>query len=68
MITVVANGRPVQLPEGSTVTALLEALGVPAKAVAAMEHNGEAVVRSEHAARPLSDGDRVELVRAVAGG
>jgi len=68
MITVVANGRPVELPDGSTLTSLLDALGVAAKAVAAMEHNGEPVARAEHAARPLSDGDRVELVRAVAGG
>lgn len=68
MITVVANGRPVELPDGSTLTSLLDVLGVPAKAVAAMEHNGEPVARAEHAARPLSDGDRVELVRAVAGG
>jgi sulfur carrier protein len=68
MITVVANGRPVELPDGSTLTGLLDALGVPAKAVAAMEHNGEPVPRSDHAARSLTDGDRVELVRAVAGG
>ena len=67
-MTVVANGRPVELPEGATLAALLDALGVPAKAVAAVEHNGEPVPRSDHAARPLSDGDRVELVRAVAGG
>jgi sulfur carrier protein len=68
MITVVANGRPVDLPDGSTLTSLLDALGVPAKAVAAMEHNGEPVARSEQPSRPLSNGDRVELVRAVAGG
>ena len=67
-MTVVANGRRVELPEGATLAALLDALGVPARAVAAMEHNGEPVPRSETAARPLSDGDRVELVRAVAGG
>ena len=68
MITVVANGRPVDLPDGSTLTGLLDALGVPARAVAAMEHNGEPVPRSDQESRPLSDGDRVELVRAVAGG
>lgn len=67
MITVVANGRPVELPEGSTLTSLLDTLGVPVRAVAAMEHNGEPVPRSDHD-RSLSDGDRVELVRAVAGG
>ncbi len=68
MITVLANGRPVELPAGSTLTALLETLAIPAKAVAAMEHNGEPVPRADHDRRPLSDGDRVELVRAVAGG
>ena len=68
MITVVANGRPVELPEGSTLTGLLATLGIPVKAVAAMEHNGEPVSRSDHDGRSLSDGDRVELVRAVAGG
>ena len=68
MITVVANGRPVELPDGSTLLALLATLGVPAKAVAAMEHNGEPVARSDQASRPLADGDRIELVRAVAGG
>lgn len=68
MITVVANGRPVELPEGSTLTGLLATLGIPVKAVAAMEHNGEPVDRSDQETRSLSDGDRVELVRAVAGG
>ena len=68
MITVTANGRPVDLPDGATLAALLATLGVPAKAVAAMEHNGEPVPRSDHDTRPLADGDRVELVRAVAGG
>ena len=68
MITVVANGRPVDLPDGATLAVLLGALGVPARAVAAMEHNGEAVGRADHGTRPLADGDRVELVRAVAGG
>ena len=68
MITVVANGRPVDLPEGSTLSGLLDALGIPAKAVAAMEHNGEPVSRADQGARSLADGDRIELVRAVAGG
>jgi sulfur carrier protein len=67
VISVVANGRPVELPDGSTLVGLLEALGL-AGAVAAVEHNGEPVPRSAHATRGLADGDRVELVRAVAGG
>ena len=68
MITVVANGRPVELPDGCTLDALLDALGIPAKAVAAMEHNGEPIPRADQTARSLRDGDRIELVRAVAGG
>ena len=68
MITVVANGRPVELPDSATLTVLLDALGVAVKSVAAMEHNGEPVARADHAACHLADGDRVELVRAVAGG
>jgi sulfur carrier protein len=68
VITVVANGRPVELPDGATLVALLDALRIPARSVAAMEHNGEAVPRPAIGVRPLADGDRVELVRAVAGG
>lgn len=67
MITVQANGRPVELPDGATVATLLDALGL-AGAVAAVERNGEPVSRAEHDSAALADGDRVELVRAVAGG
>jgi sulfur carrier protein len=68
MITVLANGRSVDLPDGSTLASLLDALGIHARAVAAMEHNGEPVPRADQAIRSLADGDRIELVRAVAGG
>jgi sulfur carrier protein len=67
VITVWANGRPVELPDGSTVTALIEALGL-ARQVAAVERNGEPVPRSAQPATALAEGDRIELVRAVAGG
>jgi sulfur carrier protein len=67
MITVRANGQPVELPDGATVASLVEALGL-ARQVAAVEHNGEPVARSAQEATALADGDRVELVRAVAGG
>jgi thiamine biosynthesis protein ThiS len=33
-----------------------------------VEHNGEAVAPSEFAERPLRAGDRLEIVRIVAGG
>ena len=64
---VVANGEDVELPPGAGLLDLFEALGVGAKWVVA-EVNGEAVARSGMALVRLHDGDRVELVRAVAGG
>lgn len=64
---VVANGEGIDLPAGAGLLDLFEVLGVGAKWVVA-EVNGEAVPRPSMAEVRLSDGDRVELVRAVAGG
>ena len=64
---VVANGDPVELADGSTVDDLLVALGLGAKWVV-VERNREPVPRADLATTVLADGDRIELVRAVAGG
>ena len=64
---VVANGEPVELAEGSTVEDLLGALGLGGRWVL-VERNGEPVARAALGSTVLSEGDRVELVRAVAGG
>jgi len=66
-VTVTANGDPVELGEGATVTELLDGLGLGGKWVL-VERNGEPVARGELATTVLVDGDRIELVRAVAGG
>jgi sulfur carrier protein len=66
-LRVVANGDDVDLPEGAGLLELFDTLGVGAKWVVA-EVNGEAVPRRDMAGVLLADGDRVELVRAVAGG
>ena len=66
-VQVVANGNPVELPDGASVDDLLDALGLGAKWVV-VERNGEPVPRRDVAATPLAEGDRLELVRAVAGG
>ncbi len=63
----IANGRPVELADGATVAALIDALGLTRRVVV-VERNGEPVARSEAAATMLADGDRCEVVRAVAGG
>jgi sulfur carrier protein len=66
-VQVVANGNPVELGEGATLEDLLAHMGLGAKWVV-VERNGDPVPRKETATTVLSDGDRLELVRAVAGG
>ena len=64
---ITVNGGPRELPDGLGLVALIEQLGLRPGTVV-VEHNGEALVRSELAGVVLADGDRIELVRAVAGG
>jgi sulfur carrier protein len=61
------NGKPVELPDGSTVAALLQHLAVePAKV--AVERNQDVVPRRTWDAARLDDGDQVEIVTFVGGG
>lgn len=64
---VTVNGGDRDLPDGLGLVALIEQLGLRPGSVV-VERNGEALVRSEMDAVVLTDGDRLELVRAVAGG
>jgi sulfur carrier protein len=66
-MVVVANGRPVDLPEGATVAVLIDRLGLTGRVVV-VERNGEPVDRRSVGRTLLVDGDRCEVVRAVAGG
>jgi sulfur carrier protein len=64
---VFANGDSVELADGATVEDLLTTLGLGGKWVV-VERNREPVERADLAVTVLSEGDRIELVRAVAGG
>ena len=64
---ITVNGETREVPGGTTVAALVESLGVPRQATA-VEINRELVPRSQHTARPLADGDAVEIVTLVGGG
>ena len=67
MITVTVNGKPRELEGPLSVAALLETLDIiPAQVAVAI--NGEVVPRSEWPRACVSDGDAVEIVRAVGGG
>ena len=61
------NGRPSEVADGTDLVELLTSLGLRPGSVV-VEHNGTALLRSELAVTPLCEGDRLELVRAVAGG
>lgn len=61
------NGEARPVPDGLSVADLLRWLGLRLGTVV-VERNGAVVVRSEAATTPLAAGDRLELVRAVAGG
>lgn len=67
MVSLTVNGRATQVPDGTDLPALIASLGLQVGSVV-VEHNGVALLRSEVLQAQLADGDRVELVRAVAGG
>ena len=61
------NGETRDLPDGMTVSGLLELLGAP-RAGIAVARNDRVVRRAEYDAHALADGDTIEIIKAVAGG
>jgi sulfur carrier protein len=61
------NDQPRDVPEGTTIAALLGQLEVKQPHVA-VEVNLEVVPRAEHAETQLREGDRLEVVTLVGGG
>ena len=66
-MTVTVNGEPRALAGETTVATLLEALEVRCDGTA-VALNDEVVPRDRHAATALREGDRLEIIVAVAGG
>jgi sulfur carrier protein len=66
-VTVTANGKPYEVEGGTTVSGFVRERGLDPVHVV-VEHNGEALQRRRYDEVTLADGDRLELVRAVAGG
>jgi sulfur carrier protein len=64
---IMANGREVQAEVPCTLEAFLVAQQLLPRSVV-VEHNGEAVAPSEFAQRQIREGDRLEIVKIVAGG
>lgn len=62
----ILNGEPYEF-EGDTLGALIEALGLGNRRLAA-EVNREIIPRGMHAEHRLHEGDAVEIVHAIGGG
>ena len=65
--TVTANGREIPVAPPCTIEALLVTQGLLPRSVV-VELNGEAVSPSEFSQRQIKSGDRLEIVKIVAGG
>jgi sulfur carrier protein len=66
-VTILLNGERVDAREAKTIAQLIDRYQLPPQSIL-LEHNGLAVHRHEWAERSLAEGDRVELIRVVAGG
>jgi len=64
---VIANGAPIDAMVPCSIEEFLVAQKLLPRSVV-VEHNGEAVAPSEFSRRQLNAGDRLEIVRIVAGG
>lgn len=64
---ITANGRQITATLPCTIEAFLVAQKLLPRSVV-VEHNGEAVAPSEFSARQLAAGDRLEIIKIVAGG
>jgi thiamine biosynthesis protein ThiS len=67
MNQIIANGKPVAAKLPCSLEEFLIAQQLLPRSVV-VEHNGEAVAPSEFAGRTLQAGDRLEIVKIVAGG
>ena len=64
---VIANGRPIDADLPCSLKEFLLAQNLLPRSVV-VEHNGEAVAPSEFSRRLLASGDKLEIVKIVAGG
>jgi len=67
MIKLVINGKERELDGPTRLISFLETLNVNMKFIA-VAHNGNVLQKDEMGGVTLSEGDQVEIVRAVGGG
>ena len=67
VITATVNGEEREFAPGTTVAQLLDALDAHKTGIAVAK-NDRVVRRSTFATEPVEHGDRIEIIKAVAGG
>ncbi|OIO54197.1 MAG: thiamine biosynthesis protein ThiS [Alphaproteobacteria bacterium CG_4_10_14_0_2_um_filter_63_37] len=67
-MSIMLNGQSHDVPQNTSIAALLETLNLAGGKGVAVELNLEVVPRSQHAATVLEVGDRIEVVNMVGGG
>ena len=66
-MTISLNGERVDVRETKTIAELVDRYQLSPQSIL-VEHNGLAVHRHEWRKQSLAEGDRVELIRVIAGG
>ncbi len=66
-MNILLNGTPREVPDGTTIAALLEELSMTSRHVA-VEVNLQLVPRARHGEHRLQADDRLEVVTLVGGG
>ena len=64
---ILLNGEEAETKGAENVAELVDRYQMQPQAVL-IEHNGVALHRREWTQRPLAEGDRIEIIRVVAGG
>jgi thiamine biosynthesis protein ThiS len=66
-MTISLNGEKTDTRGAGTIAELIDHYGLPPQTLL-IEHNGLALHRHQWPERSLAEGDRIELIRVVAGG
>jgi len=66
-VTISVNGAERECAEGSTFAELLGELGIDVRGIA-IARNDEVVRRADLGHERIAQGDRIEIIKAVAGG
>ena len=66
-VTIVVNGKAMDVPDGLSLDELLTRLGVK-REFTAVAVNRDVTPKSGYASTRLADGDKIEIVRPMGGG